>query len=79
MNLAWSIFALASLGPAEQEVWPMTFREAIAIALANSQSRTFAPFGRAVKGNREHRPADCPFGVEDMDGTAFFGKEASHS
>jgi hypothetical protein len=42
-------------------------------------SRTFAPFGRAVKASREHRPAGCPFGVEDMDGTALFGKEASQS
>jgi outer membrane protein TolC len=42
-------------------------------------SSTFAPIGRAVKSNQEHRPGGCPFGVEDMDGTALFGKEARKS
>jgi hypothetical protein len=43
------------------------------------EGSTLAPFGRAVKSNREHRPAGCPFEAEDMDGIALYGKEASRS
>jgi hypothetical protein len=53
-------------------------RQGILGGLGRDKS-TFAPIGRAVKSNREHSPACCPFGEEDMDGTALFSKEASHS